>query len=417
MTPSGVERPLDLLCVAARAPLTLADGDTIRVHGLLRALAEHHRVRFLGVGDATAHPAGADALRTLCDGRVDVVPAPAPSGAPRARVERWARALSSRTPIASSTHRAPAVAARLAELAPRCDGVVLLDNAVTVYEDALRRARRRVVDVHQVAGWPLTHGARPPLRHPAARARRILDGALMRAYEARTLGDADAIVVTSDEEAHRLRELYGLDAAAVVPSAVDLPSAPLRTAGSGVVAWIGGLGYGPNRTGLVRFVEEAWGPLGRAGYRLRIGGAGTTPEVQALTRHPGVEVLGFVDDLPAFLAEADAAVVPLWAGSGVKLKSVTFLAAGLPLVSTSVGVEGMGVVDGRDALVRDDPEALADGLRAVLGDPDLAGRLGAAGRDLVARELSWPVMGARFREVVERAVPAAVSRPAAAAGR
>jgi len=158
----------------------------------------------------------------------------------------------------------------------------------------------------------------------------------------------DGVVVTSDEEKRRLSALYGIAADAVIPSGIDLPQRGLRASGSGIVAWIGGHGYPPNRDGLVRFVEEAWEPLGQAGYRLLVAGSDPPPEIVGLAKANGIEILGFVEDLDLFLSQADVAVVPLWAGAGVKLKTVTFLGAGIPVVSTSIGIEGTGV-KGRSA--------------------------------------------------------------------
>jgi|GEM_PF-1207819 len=394
---------LRILCTAVSPPTHTDTGDAIRVRGLLRALAECHEVRFVGTRRPEDAPSAITALDDLCHGGLDLYP---PSGAVSrsfaARGQRWVRALEGRTPTWSLAHHVPAVAERLEQLAPSYDAVVLLDNAVAVYWRSLRRARRSVVDVHQVAGWPLARGDKPPFSTPLPRLRRELDAALMCSYEKRSLESMDGIIVTSDDEANRLHSLYGLTACAVVPSAIDVPDTVLRSPGAGTVAWVGGLQYQPNRTGLIRFVREGWAPLGEAGYELLVAGAGATEEVKALQSHPGVTVLGFVDDLTAFLRRADVAVVPLWEGAGVKLKSVTFMGAGIPLVSTTVGLEGTGARDGEHALVRDTPVALADGLRVLLEQHEQANRLGASARALVAERLSWESVGRAFRTTVER---------------
>jgi len=212
----------------------------------------------------------------------------------------------------------------------------------------------------------------------------------------------DAVVVTSAEESRRLFALYGISADAVIPSAIDLPPRPLRAAGAGAVGWIGGHGYHANRDGLERFVHEAWEPLGRAGYRLLIAGADPPPEIHGLTNMDGVEVLGYVKDLDSFLSQLDVAVVPLWTGAGVKLKTVTFLGSGIPLVSTVVGIEGTGVLDGVHALVRDSPASIAAAVHDLLTDPGLAERIGSNGRSLVAQRLTWTSVGTDFASAVER---------------
>lgn len=396
---------LDLVCVAINAPTHTFNGDEIRVRGLLRALAEHHDVRFVGARRPEDTAASIASLAELCRGGLDLYPPPADrSQSLGAKSYRWAHALSHGTPTRILGHHVPDIADHLETLAPNCDAVVLLDNAVAVYWRSLRHARRRIVDVHQVDGWPLARGDKPSFGAPLLRLRRELDAELMCYYEKRSLESMDGIIVTSDDEAARLDGLYGLAASAVVPSAIDVPERVLRSPGAGTVAWLGGLRYAPNRSGLIRFVREGWRPLGEAGYRLLVAGAGATEDVKALEGIPGVNILGFVEDLESFLSDIDVAVVPLWEGAGVKLKSVTFMGAGIPVASTTIGLEGTGARDGEHALVRETSMGLSEGLRTLLTQPDLADRLGASGRALVTRRLSWTIVGETFRTAVERVV-------------
>jgi glycosyltransferase involved in cell wall biosynthesis len=95
----------------------------------------------------------------------------------------------------------------------------------------------------------------------------------------------------------------------------------------------------------------------------------------------------------------------------VKLKTLTFMAAGVPVVGTPGAVEGIDGQHGRHFLVAEEPVGLAEGIRRVVSDPELARRLGAGGRELVSERYSWPAVGARFRADVERAVAAADGGP------
>ena len=94
--------------------------------------------------------------------------------------------------------------------------------------------------------------------------------------------------------------------------------------------WLGDHRYGPNVDGLVRFARQSWRSLGDTGATLLIIGREPPPEVRQLEQLPGVQVLGYVDDLDQVFAGAAAAVTPLWAGAGIKMKTLTFIAAGLP---------------------------------------------------------------------------------------
>jgi glycosyltransferase involved in cell wall biosynthesis len=219
----------------------------------------------------------------------------------------------------------------------------------------------------------------------------------------------DSAVVTSDEEAERFRRLYG-KSPEVVSSAIDLPRHASRTANGSAddfplpVGWIGSLDGEPIVEGLKRFVESAWQPLGRDGFQLLVAGRNPPPSVEALESFPGVILLGYVDHLDSFLDSLGAAVVPLWGGQGIKLKTLTLLGAGVPVAATKVALEGIPAVDGRHCLIADDPAGLADRLRGISSDMERARELGNEGRRLVAERFTWETAGPRFLEIVERAV-------------
>jgi glycosyltransferase involved in cell wall biosynthesis len=294
------------------------------------------------------------------------------------------------------------MAARASELAPRCDAAVILDDFAGAYATCLRKAPIVVADKHNVLGWSARFGLRPAGWRN--RARRLLGAAITREFERSYLARADIVIVSSDQEADRLQQLYGLAADGIVPSAVEplLPTPGLREAGT--VGWMGALDYGANEQGLIRFVKESWDRLGTEGLRLLVAGRRPSARVRALERHPGVEVLGYVENLPEFLGRLSAAVVPLWMGAGVKLKTLTFMGAGVPLVATPVAVEGLEVASGKHCLVSDDPEGLAEALDTVLRDRGYAAQLGEAGRSLVSQRYTWRVMGNQFTRMIEHAV-------------
>jgi len=398
------DRPrLRLLCLALRIPLPADNGDSMRVLGLLRSLAACHDVELVCVRRPETDDDAVEMLEGWLAGGLRVfAPHAPPHPGRRATLRRWAKALAQGDPTWLRAHWNREVAGHLSQIQESYDAVVFLDNAVTIYWPSIRVTAPFLVDVHNVAGWSGGQALASGRRTPARLLRSSLDTWLMRRSERRSIGTMEGVVVTSDEEARRLSALYGITADAVVPSAIDLPHGPLRAIGAGTVGWLGGHGYQPNRDGLLRFVAEAWKPLGRAGYRLLVAGAEPPAEILALKHVEGVEILGYVEDVDVFLSGLDVAVVPLWAGAGVKLKTVTFLGAGIPLVATSVGIEGTGVIDGVHALIRESPPDLAAGLQELLVDSVLAERIGSNGRSLAVQRLTWPCVGAEFVAVVER---------------
>jgi glycosyltransferase involved in cell wall biosynthesis len=279
------------------------------------------------------------------------------------------------------------------------DAAVLLDDYAGVYARSIAPLAPVVADKSNVMGWSVTEGLQP--RHLTERVHRSLSIRLSRRFEGGYTRHAAAIVVTSEEERRRFETLYGRRPEAVVPSAIDLPLEAGDPA-SHTIGWLGTHEYLPNVRGLVRFVEHAWEPLGHDGCRLLIAGGSPTAEVRALERFPGVKVLGYVDRLDDFFAGLAAAVVPLWQGAGVKLKTLTFMGAGIPVAATSVAVEGIAIESGRHCIVADDPAGLSRALREIVSNEDLGRGIGAEARQLVSEHYTWDHVGPRFVDVVQQ---------------
>jgi glycosyltransferase involved in cell wall biosynthesis len=376
-------------------------GGPLRFFGLAKALAEKHEVHMLALARESTTDELVAELRSSLGGPVEVfLPLPRRPGSVAA-VRGWARAIAGGTPPWIDAQYSPQLAQRAKELAWSMDAVVLLDDYAGVYARALDGAAPLVADKSNVMGWSAAHGPSAG-SGPKERAHRALSIHLVRRFERDAVRRADAVVVTSEAENARLAQLYGRPADAVVHSAIDLPEQSVRDGGARAIGWLGTHEYEPNVEGLVRFVVGAWRPLAAEGCRLLIAGRNPSPQVQALRRHAGVEVVGFVERLDDFFGQLAAGVVPLWHGPGVKLKTLTFMGAGVPVAATPVGVEGIDARNGRDCMIADDERGLADALRAIVSDPQLAERLSSHGRTLVARHYTWESVGRRFVDVVER---------------
>jgi GT2 family glycosyltransferase len=185
--------------------------------------------------------------------------------------------------------------------------------------------------------------------------------------EIASIRKADATIVLTDQEAGIVRREAPGALIHVMPLVLDpdelcraAPSAAPFSARSGVI-FIGTYQHAPNVDAVAYFVRSIW-PLVQERVPtavFRIVGSGVTPEVQALAGK-GVEVVGFIDDLDALLAQCRVAVVPLRYGAGMKGKILTSLRAGLPTVSSSIGIEGFALTPGEEILVEDDPYMFAE---------------------------------------------------------
>jgi glycosyltransferase involved in cell wall biosynthesis len=111
--------------------------------------------------------------------------------------------------------------------------------------------------------------------------------------------------------------------------------------------------------------------------------------VAALGSEPGIVVTGYVPDVLPYFGGADVYVAPLRVGGGTRLKLLEAMAAGIPLVSTRLGAEGIALEAGRHALLADGAEAFAQAVLQLLHNPGQAGALAQAARQLVVERYDW----------------------------
>jgi glycosyltransferase involved in cell wall biosynthesis len=214
--------------------------------------------------------------------------------------------------------------------------------------------------------------------------------------EIASIGKADATIVLTDQEADIVRREAPSALIHVIPLVPDpdelCRAAPLFapfSARSGVI-FVGTYQHAPNADAVTYFVRSIW-PLVRQRVPtavFRIVGSGVTSEVQALAGN-GVEVLGFVDDLDAVVAQCRVAVVPLRYGAGMKGKILTSLRAGLPTVSSSIGIEGFALTPGEEILVEDDPNMFADAVIRLYTEEVMWTRLSQKGLEFARKNFSF----------------------------
>lgn len=211
----------------------------------------------------------------------------------------------------------------------------------------------------------------------------------------------DGVVLCSTEDADRL----GAGNTFVVPNTYAAPSDPVGRPVAGdppTIVFQGTFDYPPNADGAVWLAGEI-APLLRErlpGARIRLVGQ-STPEVEALAHEPEVTVTGLVASMADELGKADLVLVPLRSGSGTRLKILEAFAQRVPVVSTSIGAEGLGAVDGTHLLIADSPEALAEACARVCADTELRRRLADGGQALLLERFETSVARERIRLLVD----------------
>ncbi|MGX6448710.1 glycosyltransferase family 4 protein [Patulibacter sp. S7RM1-6] len=288
----------------------------------------------------------------------------------------------------------------------RCPDVVLIEH-----DWAARWARDLPAALPKVSGlenlsWDY-YARRSAAAEGLQRDLLRIEARRFRRFDARALGAFDLLLAMSELDRHILARVSDRPSA-VVPNGVDtsaLRVAPLP--GTPTALFTGTFGYAPNAEALRWLLTEIW-PRIRArvpAAELLVVGRGVPDEIAALAGD-GVTLAGFVPEMQPWFDRAQVVLVPMRSGGGTRLKVLDGLASGRPLVATTMGAMGVDVTDGEDVVLADDADAFAAATARVLADPELAARLGAAGRALAERVYDWRAIGGRLDELLRGVVTA-----------
>jgi polysaccharide biosynthesis protein PslH len=215
----------------------------------------------------------------------------------------------------------------------------------------------------------------------------------------------DRCVVCSDDDAEALARVGAgaRGSIAVIPNGVDLERLrPAPIPSEPRVLFPATLSYSPNVEGALWFCTEIWPRISSAVPEATLVLAGRSPgaAIRELERLPGVSVHADVPSMTPYFEAARSVVVPVRVGAGTRLKALDAMAVARPVVGTSVGLEGLGIVDGRQAFVADTPEEFAAATITTLQSDEVARAMGAAGREHVERGFGWDRIGEKFAAVI-----------------
>lgn len=244
-----------------------------------------------------------------------------------------------------------------------------------------------------------------PLMDAAARRMLGLESARARRREVAIARAVTVAALTGEDEARTLSERSGVPVMAL-PMAVDPAEPGDPTAANATdAAFLGVMHYGPNRAAIKYLRDEILPRLRARGISLRVNVIGHSEDDQRNDYpEPDFHFLGYVDDLQEALGANRLFLSPILSGTGVKTKVLDAMSIGLPVVATSLGVAGIPVTDGLDALVADDPDTYAAKVAELVASPERAAEIGAAGRDLLARAMASETVAENWRLACEMAM-------------
>jgi sugar transferase (PEP-CTERM/EpsH1 system associated) len=384
---------LRLLQVAPRMPWPLDTGAKLRNYHLARALAGNVSVTLAAFGDDTSNERLAEVYQRLVT-------------VPRSEdysVGNMLRGAIGRTPLPllnyTTTEMAGALEQLLAE--DRFDVIQVESIHLMNYLPLLRGARNRpliVCDWHNVESDVMRQYAERE-RNVARRTYARRTAGLMSEAEERALKEFDAHIAVSEVDRERLQSVNSEATIFVIENGVDAkhyatPESAIRNR----IVFVGSMDYHANIEGATNFARAVWPMIQQKQPSLRFTIVGRNPpsEITELSSIAGIEVTGSVDDVRRYYREALAAVVPLNVGGGSRLKILEALAAGVPVVSTKLGAEGLDVSDRENILLAESSAELTNELLRLIETADLRARLIAGGRALVHARYDWSMVGARL---------------------
>ncbi len=404
--------PASLLWVNVRLLHPLVGGDRLRTYHMLRHLKRHCRIRFLCPLTAADTPEAVVRAGEYCDELITWPHDLVRSGSPAFYARALCNSVFGRRPFSCAKYANPQ-ARRLLEKCLReapSGEVAVADYLMSfIHFDGLDLdcGPPVVVFQHNLESliWERhVQTARDPLRRFVCARERDLTRAFEQVVASRAAGQ----IAVSEEEERAFREDRGMgNVLGWVPTGVDCDyfQPALATEGPPTLVFLGSMDWQANVEAILHFAMHVLPRIRQAvpETRLMLLGRNPVPALRELAaRDPLVEVTGTVDDVRPYLARATMMILPLRVGGGTRIKVFEGMAAGLPVVSTRIGVEGLPVVDGVHALLADEPVAFADAVTALLQDPCRRADLAQTARAWVEAEFSWERAARQFLDLCAR---------------
>ena len=396
-----------ILFLSPRQSFPARSGAKLREYHFLRALGQSAEISYLYFIDPGASPLTASDL-PFCR---EVVGVPKP---PAYGLAKTAMGILGSWPLPILNYTSPEMSDAVSRVLDARDfDIVHLDSIHMIrYAQA---AAERNPGLRAIYNW---HNIESEAMHrysatTAAFARRwyaAQTAGKLETLESNILQMAFGHIVCSTRERDKLRQIAPGARIEIVENGVDtryfaeqVPPAPGGSRRQ--IVFVGAMDYFPNSEAAVFFANNIWPRMKRAlgVIELTIVGANPGPPILALSKQWGVNVTGMVPDVRPYYRGALAAVVPLRTGAGTRLKILEAMAAGVPVISTPLGAEGLEVTDGENILLvdPDDPEGWIERVANVAESPALSEKLVAGGLRLVQTRYDWEILGAKLRKTYE----------------
>jgi glycosyltransferase involved in cell wall biosynthesis len=375
------------------------NGSKIRIFNMLRVLSLSHDIDLISFATDDVHSEHIRALENYCR-RVEIIPyRPFQPGRlqaqlgflavrPRSVLDTYNREMERHIQRAVQRKRYDLIIGNEIDMAPYLVSIphtpkLLEDIELTFYYERYAQQAKRMDKIRSGVSW-----------------------LKWERYIRNLSRDIQAWTVVSQKERNLLSRISnGAISSLVVPNCVNYQSyqGDFGSPDKDTLIYSGALTYHANYDAVDYFLREIF-PLiqkERPDTRFIVTGKLDGVPIERLPHHEKVIFSGYLDDIRPAIAHSMVNVVPLRVGGGTRLKILESMAIGTPVVSTSKGVEGLDLADGREIIVADAPDDFATAVLRLMRDRELRERLSSAGCVTVARQYDWDVIAPEFTRFVE----------------
>lgn len=392
--------------IANSLPYPMISGDRIRNYNLLRRVANRHEVSLAALMETPEDSGGVEHLRQFCAG---VETAGFQQHSRLAKVSGMNRYALEGKPPELMLLRSQELEEKIRHLVSTIDfDIVQIDSRMGLYLEALAR-NSRCKSILMFQNFTFQQGRRifQIEQRWDKKIRVLLDSFAMLRWEPRYAEHFDRSTTVSEIDRRLLLKANPRLQIDVVPNGVDIKKyQPLpRQDAACSLLFIGNMGYSPCVDAARYFCREIFPLIRRKLVAAELWIVGRDPQSEVLRLNgDGIHVTGQVENVIPYYRQSAVCVVPLRAGGGTRLKILEAMALGRPVVSTTIGCEGLEVVDGEHLLIADSPEQFAEKTVRLLSDPQLYKHISTEGRNLVLAKYDWNVIAERMMQTYTRLV-------------
>ena len=391
-------------------PFPVRDGQTRRTYHILKGLAERHEVCLLYLDNEENHDGVSERekhLRSFCH-YVEGVPGPSKElSVPM--VARILRSLISSLPYTTWRHYSSPFLGRVHRLCKEFNiAIIHCDALPLAYTRKIARDVKYTLTDHDVSYLKV--------RRMINRRNNILmnvflflESIKVKHLEGRIFKDIDLGIVVSEFDREILHRLCPAGKFTVVENGVEIGHfrPDNRVDEDMDLVWVGGFAHYPNREAILHFLEAIWPVLkDQRNIRVAIVGGDVPEQIRNAARNDrNIEFLGYVDDPVPYIQRSKIFIVPILSGSGTRLKILEAMSVGKPVVTTTIGCEGIRGTDGVHFFIADTPKAFAERVIQLLRDDHQRRTVGDAARQFVEDKYDWDLICHKISTIYQDMAP------------